>query len=142
MCPRRWTAAPAPSASIKILVPMFGLEVHCELVGLHLSRGSRGDSIPLSVPASRGHLHLLACGQKLSIFKSLSLSLFLFSHLCCIVMPFLLTFTFLPPSFQDSCDYIGPTHIIISSIISSSQDPSHLQSSFCHARCHLHRFWI
>lgn len=69
------------------------------------SEGSRGESISLSFPMSRGCLPgLVAPSSKANIFQCLSL---LPSPYC-----LLLTLTPPPPSYTDPCVYTGPVQII------------------------------
>lgn len=85
----------------------------------------QGELVSLSFLDFRGCLPSLVCGS-----KSL-LPLFLLS----------LTLTFLPPSYKDSCEYMGPICIIQDSLpFSRSLTYSHLKSHFCVRWC-VHKSW-
>lgn len=63
------------------------------------SRGSRAEPILLPFPASRGKLHSSITAPITPIPDS-------------VVTPPPLNLTFLPLSYEDSCEYTGPTQII------------------------------
>ena len=66
------------------------------------------ESASLPFPASIGYLHSLPCGPFLYLPGQQHLQISLCLTSASIVTSPFLTQTYLPPSYKDACDYIGP----------------------------------